>query len=70
MKSVAAPIRTASDLKANVRDGSRLFHKTQVRPLTMEEKQAQKAESVAAVARHDTGKAKGAKVVPINANPQ
>jgi hypothetical protein len=36
----------------------------------MEEKQAQKAESVAAVARHDTGKAKGAKVVPINANPQ
>ena len=38
--------------------------------LTMEEKQAQKAESVAAVARQDTGKAKGAKVVPINANPQ
>jgi hypothetical protein len=30
----------------------RLFHKSQLRPLTMEEKQAAKAQSEAAVARH------------------
>jgi len=43
----------------------RLFHKSQLRPLTMEEKQAAKAQSEAAIARHT------AKVIPMSdASPQ
>ena len=38
----------------------RLFHKSQLRPLTMEEKQAAKAQSEAAIARHT------AKVIPMS----
>jgi hypothetical protein len=43
----------------------RLFHKSQLRPLTMEEEQAAKAQSEAAIARHT------AKVIPMSdASPQ
>ena len=43
----------------------RLFHKSHLRPLTMEEKQAAKAQSEAAIARHT------AKVIPMSdASPQ
>jgi hypothetical protein len=48
----------------------RLFHRSQCRPITAVDKQAVNDQSEAAIARHDTGKAKGAKVVPINASPQ
>jgi hypothetical protein len=49
-----------------------LFHKSQCVAVSPEEKAASKAQSEAAIARHEAPKGKGGKVIPIGtgANPQ